>query len=78
LRAECLITRVIKAAETQGEKAMELTQKQIIGEYKKLKLKLGRSPKSKEFYHETSITPYHLENAFGSNPYTKLQQEVGD
>jgi hypothetical protein len=57
---------------------MELTQKQIIGEYKKLKLKLGRSPKSKEFYHETSITPYHLENAFGSNPYTKLQQEVGD
>lgn len=57
---------------------MELTQEQIIGEYKKLKLKLGRAPKSKEFYSETGITPYHIENAFGSNPYTKIQQKAGD
>lgn len=57
---------------------MGLTQEQIIKEYKKLRLKLERAPTSKEFYRKTGITPYHIENAFGSNPYTKIQQKAGD
>lgn len=57
---------------------MELTQEQIIGEYKRLKFKLKRVPTSEEFYSETGITEYHAENAFGRSPYTKIQQKAGD
>jgi len=57
---------------------MECTKEQIISEYKKLKLKLSRAPTSKEFYTKTGIKLYHAQKSFGSNTYTKIQQEAGD
>ena len=57
---------------------MELTQEQIISEYKKLKLKLGRVPNAREFYSETKVTDYSARVAFGGNAYSKIQSEAGD
>jgi len=55
---------------------MEPTKEQIISEYKKLKIKPGRIPRSREFYK--IISEHTCVKVFGRNPYSKIQQAAGD
>jgi len=57
---------------------MKYSKEYIITEYKKLKEHLGEPPSSKVFFSETGIHKRYMEQAFGSNSYSKLAIECGD
>ncbi len=57
---------------------MKYSKEYIIAEYKKLKEQLGESPSSRVFCSKTGIHQRHLNQAFGSNSFSKLVSECGD
>ncbi|TNE78464.1 MAG: hypothetical protein EP332_14235 [Bacteroidetes bacterium] len=55
-----------------------MNKEYFISEYKSLREKLGRPPKSSEFYQLNTIVKNQFVRAFGSNAYTKLQEASDD
>lgn len=55
-----------------------MTKQEIILEYQNLKIKLGKSPSSTEFYKFTKVSKRKLSLTFGRNAYSTLVLECGD
>ncbi len=57
---------------------MRYSKEDIVNEYKKLRVRIGRPPDSVTFYRESRISKGTAEVAFGSKAFSKIQRAAGD